>query len=151
MANLIIEVKSESATWAIAKRIGQRLRGQEVVELISDLGGGKTSFTRALSLGAGSKDQIRSPSFTIENIYTTSSELVIHHFDLYRLSSLGLVKNQFEEILTNKQAVIVVEWADILKDVLPDKRLKIKFEVTSQNGRKLHFTYPSELAYLMKG
>ena len=134
----------------IAKRIGARLKGGEVVEIISDLGGGKTTFTKGLSAGAGSVDKVRSPSFTIENVYVAKT-LTIYHLDFYRLNDSGIMANELTEKLSDKSAVVVIEWADIIENILPKNRLVIKIKVTGDQSRQFDISYPDQLSYLVKG
>src|ERR1700679_221405 len=97
-------------TIGLAAAIGGRLRGGEVIELASDLGGGKTTFVRGLAQGAGSGDTVSSPSFTLTNQYE-AGDLTIYHFDFYRLLEAGIVRDELAEVLADPQAVVVVEWA----------------------------------------
>ena len=146
-----LELKSSSLeqTYAIAEMLGMNLTGGEIVELVSDLGGGKTTFTKGLAKGAGSSDAVHSPSFTIENEYRTG-KLVIHHLDFYRLNDPGIMKNELEEILTDPKAIVVIEWADIVKDLLPVNRLVIKIIADGGTTRKIQLDYPDNLEYLVK-
>lgn len=139
---------SPEATEALAGQIGERLRGGEVIELISDLGGGKTAFVRGLARGLGSRDHVASPTFTISREYQ-AGELTLYHFDFYRLSEPGIMSAELAEILSDPKAVVAVEWSDIVQHVLPEKRLTIKFTLTGETSRQLDFTYPPELAYLI--
>lgn len=119
-----------------------------MIELVSDLGGGKTAFVRGLARGMGSRDMVRSPSFTLSNEYRTS-ELTLYHFDLYRLVEPGIMRDEIAEILTDQQAIIAVEWADIIHDVLPVERLTVRITATDENERQLIYEYPESLAYLI--
>jgi tRNA threonylcarbamoyladenosine biosynthesis protein TsaE len=124
------------------------MRGGEVVELISDLGGGKTAFVRGLAVGMGSRDAARSPSFTLSNQYR-AGQLTLHHFDFYRLSEPGIMKDELAELLADRQAVVAVEWAGIVDDVLPPARLTIRIAATAETERKFIFEYPESLRYLI--
>jgi len=121
-----------------------------VIELVSDLGGGKTTFTRGLVHGAKSVDAVSSPSFTISKVYQ-AQHFDIHHFDLYRLSEPGIIADELAEVLGDPHVVTVVEWGAIVRHVLPERRLTITIEPTSENGRRLSCRYPESLAYLLKG
>jgi len=132
---------------ALAGQIGRRLQGGEVIELVSDLGGGKTTFVRGLAAGMDSTDQVRSPSFTLSNQYR-AGDLILHHFDFYRLTEPGILRDELAELLDDPAAVVAVEWADIVETVLPTKRLTIKISATGDNTRHLEFIYPETLSYL---
>ncbi|MDL2341730.1 MAG: tRNA (adenosine(37)-N6)-threonylcarbamoyltransferase complex ATPase subunit type 1 TsaE [Patescibacteria group bacterium] len=133
---------------ALAAQIGAKLQGGETIELISDLGGGKTAFVRGLAAGLGSTDRVSSPSFTLTNQYTAGDK-TLHHFDFYRLSEPGVLKAELSEILTDKQNIVAIEWADIIADVLPADRLQITIRATGENSRQFNFSFPSSLAYLL--
>jgi len=123
------------------------LRGGEVVELVSDVGGGKTTFVRGLAKGMGSSDKVASPSFTLSREYR-AGELTMFHFDFYRLNDPGIVANELAEVVGDPQAVVVVEWADIVEDVLPDERLTIHISSIDDTEREFRFSCPESLRYL---
>lgn len=125
------------------------LKGSEVIELVSDLGGGKTTFVRGLARGTGSPDRVASPTFTISRVYQ-AGRLSIHHFDFYRLGGAGLIAEELAEVLDDPSIVTVVEWADIVQDVLPAIRMTVDIQKTSDDQRLLTFTAPTELQYLLK-
>lgn len=132
----------------IAALIGGRLKGGEVIELVSDVGGGKTTFTKGLVAGARSKDHVSSPTFTISNIYKCP-HFAINHFDFYRLGEAGLMRHELEDVMQDPKTVIVVEWSDVVRHVLPDDRLTIQFTTTDETGRMLQIEFPESLAYLV--
>lgn len=129
-------------------KMGRRLRGGEAIELIGDLGAGKTAFVRGLAEGMGSKDSVRSPSFTISNRYR-SGKLTMHHFDFHRLDDPGILRRELAEILSDPQAVAVVEWGDAVRNVLPHEHLTIRIAATGDESRDIRFSYPDSLGYLM--
>ncbi|HZL07765.1 MAG TPA: tRNA (adenosine(37)-N6)-threonylcarbamoyltransferase complex ATPase subunit type 1 TsaE [Candidatus Dormibacteraeota bacterium] len=132
----------------LAGKIGHKMRGGEVIELVSDLGGGKTAFVRGLANGMGSQDVVHSPSFTLANQYR-AGELTLHHFDFYRLTDPGIMRDELAEVLTDPKAAVVIEWADIVEDVLPAKRLTVKITSVSDSHRLFDFSYPPSLDYLI--
>jgi tRNA threonylcarbamoyladenosine biosynthesis protein TsaE len=125
------------------------MKGGEVMELKSDLGGGKTTFVRGLAAGLGSSDPVHSPSFTLANRYP-AGDLTLFHLDFYRLTEPGIMRDELAEILADPKAAVVVEWADVVADVLPAKRMTIEIKPTSDTGRKFTFSYPASLAYLLE-
>lgn len=145
-----ITAQSAQETERIAAHIGTRLRGGECVELVSDLGGGKTTFTRGLAMGAGSMDAVASPTFTISKMYKTE-KFEMHHFDFYRLPDAGLAAHELHDLLNDAEVVIVVEWAGVVEDVLPDQRLIISLDKLSETARELKLQFPSDLKYLVEG
>lgn len=148
---MIKEVNSQSieATQALAESIGARLRGGEVIELVSDLGGGKTTFVHGLARGIQSPDAVASPTFTISRIYK-GGKLELHHFDFYRLQDARLIEHELHDVVGDPDIVIAVEWADVVTHVLPEKRVRITFQRTGDDTRKLTVDYPEELAYAVE-
>ena len=145
-----INSRSSGQTEQLAARLARNLRGGEVIELVSDLGGGKTTFTRGLARGAGSTDRVRSPTFTLSGEYKTP-RFIIAHFDFYRLGEAGIVADELAEVVGDPAYVVVVEWGDIVHDVLPGNRLTVRLAQAGDNSRVLSFGYPPELAYIMEG
>lgn len=134
-------------TLDLAVKIGERLRGGEVIELISDLGGGKTAFVRGLAKGMGSNDLVTSPSFTLTNEYA-SDQFRLHHYDLYRLREAGTMRHELKEICGDPKKVVVIEWADIVEDVLPEAHLRVNIKSTGETDREFQFSYPKDYSYL---
>lgn len=116
---------------------------------MSDLGGGKTTFTRGLAKGAGSQDRVASPTFTISKIYDAPA-FALHHFDFYRLPEAGIMADELAELVGDPQVVVVVEWADVVQDVLPAARLTVAITQTPEGDRTITFRAPEEFAYLIK-
>lgn len=144
-----IESTSSDDTEKLAELLGKKLRGGEVIELVSDLGGGKTTFVRGLAKGMGSTDNVASPSFTISKVYK-AGELELHHFDFYRLKEAGEMVHELHDLLDDPKIVVVVEWADVVKHVLPAEHLKVEIKTTGEDDRLLEFSYPKKLSYVME-
>lgn len=140
---------SSEATEKLAERLGAALKGGEVIELVSDLGGGKTTFVRGLARGAGSQDKVASPTFTISKVYMTD-KFEIHHFDFYRLQEAGVLSDELSEVIGDPTVVTVIEWADVVKHILPWKILTISFTHTPEGEREMTFTCHEDLAYLLE-
>ncbi len=147
---LTFTTESADATEKLAQRLGQRLKGGEVIELTSDLGGGKTTFTRGLVLGSGSSSHVSSPTFKISNTYKAPKFDIIH-YDFYRLPDAGLMRHELADILGDSHVVIVVEWADAVRHVLPEQRLIIQIASSGESTRTITFSYPASLGYLYIG
>lgn len=140
---------SSETTEQLAEKLGKVIKGGEVIELVSDLGGGKTTFVRGLARGMGSTDRVASPTFTISRVYEASGR-ELHHFDFYRLHEAGLISEELAEVIGDPNVVSVVEWAGVVRDVLPSKRLTITIDKTPSDGRRLLFRAPESLDYLIK-
>lgn len=125
-------------------------RGGEVFVFGSDLGGGKTTCVKGLVKGLGSQDTVTSPSFTINQVYAGRDDVQIHHFDFYRLNQAGVVAYEIAEVLDDPKAVVVIEWADIIEDVLPPRRVLITIErlASAENDRLITVKLPKSLDYL---
>ena len=136
----------------LGRLLGEGLKSPEVIELRADLGGGKTTFVKGLALGFGSKDTVASPTFTLNKVYKAKDEQAIHHFDFYRLAQPGIVADQLAESLANPKVITVVEWSDIVQNVLPEKRLTVEFKMVADNPdeRQVTINYPESKADLIK-
>jgi len=140
---------NSSATEKLAEQIGHNLSGGEVIELVSDLGGGKTTFVRGLARGMGSPEHVSSPTFTVSKAYK-AKELMLHHFDFYRLPEAGLIGHELGEVLGEDENVIVVEWAGMVQHVLPEERLTVHIKNTGEETREFVISYPKSLSYLVE-
>jgi len=149
MASKTVTTRSADETEQLAARIAAKLRGGEVIELASDLGGGKTTFTRGLAAGVGSPDVVGSPTFTLSREYT-GGRLHIYHFDFYRLHEAGIMSDELAELVGDPEAVVVVEWADVVQDVLPENRLSITITIADENSRTITLNAPEMLAYILE-
>lgn len=149
-ASYTVTTNSSQATEAVAEQIGANLKGGETIELVSDLGGGKTTFVRGLARGAGSSDRVASPTFTISKVYQ-AGQLELHHFDFYRLSEGGIVARELAEVINDPKVVVIVEWGGVVESVLPIQRLQIQIRQTGETERQLTIVCPPELSYIMKG
>jgi tRNA threonylcarbamoyladenosine biosynthesis protein TsaE len=143
------DTNSSEQTEQLAERLGQSLRGGEVWELISDLGGGKTTFVRGLARGLGSTGHVASPTFTIGREYKTAKH-TLYHYDFYRLGDAGIMSTELAEALAELSAIVVIEWAGIVEDVLPSQRIIVKFDVVDEDVRRLTFDYHENLRYLFE-
>jgi len=146
-------ISTDSAdTEKLGELLASNIKAPLVIELRSDLGGGKTTFVRGLVRGLGSKDKVSSPTFTLQKIYHAKKDTEIHHFDFYRLSEAGVVAEELAESLSDPNVITAVEWSDIVKDVLPEQRLSIEFSPTSKDSeeRKISIHYAESLSGVIK-
>jgi len=148
--NICITSTSADATEELGFDLGSRLKGGEIFRLNSDLGGGKTTFTRGLARGAGSKDVVSSPTFTISKVYKAPN-FEICHFDFYRINEPGLIVHELTDYINDPNMVLVIEWGQIVDSVLPAKTITIDIVQTSDDGREFNIVCPPEYAYLMEG
>ena len=134
MKNFEREINSTEEMIEFGKEIGSNLEGGSVLELIGDVGAGKTTFTKGLALGLGVLETVQSPTFTISRVYE-GDNLTLSHYDFYRLNDYGIMKMELAENLSDPQNITVVEWAGELADILPEKHLKLIFESVSEDKR----------------
>lgn len=145
---LRITSTSPEGTEKIAHSIGQSCRGGEVIELVSDLGGGKTTFVRGLAEGMGSHDIVHSPSFTLSNQYS-AKDLTLFHFDFYRLHDPGITAHELEEVSADPKTVVVIEWAKIVENVLSLPHVIVTFKPKADSIRDITIDYPKQFSYLI--
>ena len=108
-----------------------------VIELIGDVGAGKTTFVRGLAKGLGIKEAITSPSFTISKSYALPGGGRLIHYDFYRLSDPGLMTEDLTESLQDPKNIIVLEWSDTVSSFLPEDRFIIQIEYNETGSRNL--------------
>lgn len=144
---LEIITTSSGESEALGKKIGASLKGGELIQLASDLGGGKTTITRGIVAGTGSADIVASPTFTISKLYK-APKFNIYHFDFYRLSEPGIVAHELNELSGDDDSVVVIEWADIVEDNLKNSRIIIKIEHYTEYKRQMSITIPKEYNYI---
>jgi len=140
MWDMIIEVENEMATRQLAQKLGRLLRGGEIIELVGDVGAGKTTFVKGMALGLDIDEDVQSPSFTISSIYDARDGLRLAHYDFYRLAEAGIMSEDLAENMHDPTTITVIEWADIVEGILPENRLTINFETPTEQTRRLTFT-----------
>ena len=120
---------------ALAKTFGQLAEAGDIVCLTGDLGAGKTTFTKAFALGMEIDEHITSPTFTIIQEYEGKTPL--YHFDVYRIDDpLELEEIGYEEYFFGP-GVTIIEWADMIKDLIPRESLWIEILMESPITRKV--------------
>ena len=134
---MVKESYSPEETFAIGKEIGEQLKPGDVYCLIGDLGVGKTVFTQGLAKGLGIEEPINSPTFTIIQEYH-EGRIPLYHFDVYRIGDVSEMDELGYEEYFYGEGVCVVEWADLIEDLLPPETKLIRIE---------HGTNPEERIY----
>lgn len=134
---MTIEVTDESMMKKLGQALGTQLRGGEVIELVGDVGAGKTTFTKGLAVGLGVDEDVQSPSFTISRVYDGRDELRLAHYDFYRLQDAGIMAHDLEESVGDPATITVIEWADVVKTILPEEYLEIRFSSPTESTRVL--------------
>jgi tRNA threonylcarbamoyladenosine biosynthesis protein TsaE len=142
---------SEDELMTFGEAIGKRLRGGEVLELVGDVGAGKTTLTKAIARGMGIKGPVQSPTFTISNRYQAPSGLMLAHYDFYRLTDPGLMSDELLEAVNDKMIITVIEWADIVNGVLPPNRVTISLNPVNDTSRDVEVDLHDEKNLLFQG
>ncbi len=131
-----IVTKSTEETQRIGEKLGRRLSGGELIELTGDLGTGKTVFIKGLAKGLGISQPISSPTFTISRVYQVNGKS-FHHFDFYRIDSGDIVAMEITEAANDPDAIVVVEWAEHIKEALPPDFLAINLRRLGEDQREV--------------
>lgn len=119
------KTQSENETFELGCKFSQELKAGDTISLEGDLGTGKTAFTKGIASGLEIKDHITSPTFTLVNTYI--GKVVLHHFDVYRIDDPDeLLAIGWEEYFSD-DAITVVEWGDLVSDILPPNVIRILF------------------------
>ena len=137
--------KTEAELESYAEKLGESLKLPAVFELIGDVGAGKTTFTRALAKGLGVKEPVTSPSFSISKRYAFPKGTLIH-YDFYRLDEPGIMSSELAEALEIPNSVIVIEWGESVRDLLPKSAEAIRFKILDDGSRELIFPKRAHLA-----
>lgn len=120
----------------LGERVGRLCTGGEVIELIGDVGAGKTTFTKGLGLGLGIDEDVQSPSFTVSRVYDARDNLQMMHYDFYRLHDAGIMSHELQEAFEG-HGVVVIEWSDIVAGILPEQRLQLHITPLSESERSV--------------
>lgn len=121
---MVYKSNSAKETENIAKAFAKTLNRGDIVCLDGDLGAGKTAFAAGIAKGLGINEYISSPTFTILNCY--SGDIPLYHFDVYRIGdSSEMYDIGFSEYVSG-DGVTVIEWSEIVSDILPDSRYEVK-------------------------
>ncbi len=131
-----ITTRDESETIHIAQNLESEKFENMVICLEGDLGSGKTIFTKGFAQALGIEENITSPTFNIIKEYL-NGEMPLYHMDVYRLD--GKVDGIGLEDYFTKGGVVIIEWADMIRDYLPEERLDIKFKIVDEETRTLIF------------
>lgn len=128
--------RSQEETISLGRRLGSILEPGQVVALNGDLGAGKTTFTKAIAKGLGIKENVTSPTFTLISEY--QGRLPMYHFDVYRIDKIDADYMGFDEYLFS-DGVSIIEWAEKIKELLPEDTLYIDIKKISDTKREFEF------------
>lgn len=129
----IIETNTPKETFELGKSIGAMAEPGQVYTLIGDLGVGKTVFTQGLAEGLQITEPISSPTFTIVQVYE-EGRLPLYHFDVYRIGDVEEMEEIGYEDYFYGEGVSLIEWANLIEEILPDRYTEIKIEKDLEKG-----------------
>ena len=131
-----LKIKNEEETRRFGLDLAHELKAGDVVALIGDLGTGKTALTRYIAEGLGITARVNSPTFTIVKEYR-ESRLPLFHFDVYRVSDPDELFNIGADEYFYGDGVCVVEWADLIEELLPEDTRYIYIEYGPKEGERI--------------
>ena len=129
----IIETFSYEETFALGETIGQKVAPKSVICLDGDLGVGKTVFTQGFAKGLGIAEAVNSPTFTIVQQYDCG-RLPLYHFDVYRIGDIEEMEEIGYEDCFYGDGVSLVEWAKLIKEIIPEDAIWITIEKDLEKG-----------------
>ena len=130
---MIIETNSEKETYAFGLELGKKAHAGQVYTLVGDLGVGKTVFTKGLARGLDILEPVSSPTFTIVQVYE-EGRLPFYHFDVYRIGDVEEMDEIGYEDYIYGDGVSLIEWANLIEEILPEHYTEIKIEKDQEKG-----------------
>ena len=143
--SVVLDLPDLAATAALGRRIGEQLGPGAVVGLVGTLGAGKTYLTRAIAEGLGVADGrvVTSPTFVLIQEY--DGTLPVYHFDVYRLADAGAFLDLGAAEYLEGDGVCLIEWADRVRDWLPEETLWVELEITGPESRRVRLSGQTSL------
>ncbi len=130
---MIIESYNAEDTFRLGFRLGASAREGEIYCLSGDLGVGKTVFTQGFAKGLGIHEAVSSPTFTIVQVYE-GGRLPFYHFDVYRIADIDEMEEIGYEDCFYGDGVCLIEWAELIEELLPKDRTKVTIRKNLQKG-----------------
>lgn len=130
---MVFETNSPEETFAFARELGEKTLPGTVYTLTGDLGVGKTVFAQGLAAGLEIEDSINSPTFTIVQVYD-EGRIPFYHFDVYRIGDIEEMDEIGYEDYFYGEGACLIEWAELIEELLPKKRTAIVIEKDLEKG-----------------
>lgn len=130
-------LKSEQEMLDFGEQLAKSLKPPKVIELIGDVGAGKTTITRGIAKGLGVEEPVTSPSFTIAKRYAFPGDGILAHYDFYRLPDPGIMSEDLDESISDKNTITIIEWGESVEDLLPDDHTKIEIKLREDGSREI--------------
>ncbi len=137
MEEKIIYMKNEADTVSFGIELAKKATPGTVIALTGDLGAGKTTLTKSIAKGLDIDDIITSPTFNIVKEYDTG-RLPLYHFDVYRVGDVDEMYEIGCEEYFYGEGVCVVEWADLIEEIMPEDTLWIQIEYGEKEGERIY-------------
>ena len=130
---MIIETISAEETYKLGKELGEKAEKGQVYTMVGDLGVGKTVFTQGMADGLEINEPISSPTFTIVQVYD-EGRVPFYHFDVYRIGDISEMDEIGFEDYVYGDGVSLIEWANLIEEILPENRIEITIEKDLEKG-----------------
>ena len=130
---MVIETRSPEETFRLGRKLGEAALPGQVFTLTGDLGTGKTVFTQGFAKGLGIAEPVNSPTFTIVQVYD-EGRLPLYHFDVYRIGDVEEMEEVGFEDYVMGEGVSLIEWAELISEILPEKRTAVRIEKDLEQG-----------------
>ena len=128
-------IESDGAMREFGAHLAARLKGSEVIQLVGDVGAGKTTLVKGIARGLGVTEDVQSPSFTISRAYDLPTGGQLVHYDFYRLHDPGILADELAETTNRADTITVIEWADIVEGVLPAGHITVSITSPTETHR----------------
>lgn len=133
MNSMVIETRSPEETFRLGEKLGEAASPGQIFTLTGDLGTGKTVFTQGFAKGLGIVDTVNSPTFTIVQEYD-GGRIPLYHFDVYRIGDVEEMEEVGFEDYVMGDGVTLIEWAELIREILPEKRTAVRIEKDLEQG-----------------
>ena len=130
---MVIETRSPEETFQFGEKLGREAKPGQIYTLNGDLGTGKTVFTQGFAAGLGITEPVNSPTFTIVQIYE-EGRMPFYHFDVYRIGDVEEMDEIGYEDYVYGQGVSLIEWANLIEEILPEHYTEIRIEKDLDKG-----------------
>lgn len=122
------------------QNLAKTLEIPAVIELIGDVGAGKTTITKGIARGLGIEDEITSPTFTLSKRYSfqkAGKECFLVHYDFYRLNDPGIMSEDLLENIQDENTITIIEWGDSVSNLLPENHLRFYISINDDGSRSI--------------
>lgn len=123
------------------ENLAKTLEAPTVIELVGDVGAGKTTITKGIAKGLGIDEEITSPTFTLSKRYPfqkAGKEYFLVHYDFYRLNDPGIMSEDLLENIQNPNTITIIEWGDSISSLLPKDHLRFFITINDDGSRSIN-------------